>query len=332
MAELAAWLVGRSKGATCAPRRERVRNRFPPGSTAVPWISDRALRRSPDFAAVRAEFALPTGFPPAVLADAAAAAARPTRPGPDRVDATDVALVTIDPPGSKDLDQAVGVVRRGDGFRVHYAIADLGAFVVARAADGRRGAPARADGLPARRLGAPAPAGALRGRREPAARRAARRPCSGGSTSTARANRWRWTCAGRWSRSRARLDYAGVQADVDAGRIHPAIAALPALGPLRRALAVRRGGDRRCRAARAGGGAGRRRGWTSSCARRGRGRGVERRDLAAHGHGRGPDHARRRGRPAAHDARGRARRRRGAAGGRARVGHRVARGDDARPS
>src|SRR4029079_17566812 len=40
--------------------------------------------------------------------------------------------------------------------------------------------------------------------------------------------------------SRARLDYAGVQADVDAGRIHPAIAALPALGPLRRALAARR--------------------------------------------------------------------------------------------
>ena len=42
-------------------------------------------------------------------------------------------------------------------------------------------------------------------------------------------------------RSRARLDYAGVQADVDAGRIHPAIAALPEVGPLRRALAVRRG-------------------------------------------------------------------------------------------
>ena len=42
-------------------------------------------------------------------------------------------------------------------------------------------------------------------------------------------------------RSRARLDYAGVQAYVDAGRIHPAIAALPVVGPLRRALAVRRG-------------------------------------------------------------------------------------------
>ena len=42
-------------------------------------------------------------------------------------------------------------------------------------------------------------------------------------------------------RSRARLDYAGVQATVDAGAIHPAIAALPEVGPLRRALTVRRG-------------------------------------------------------------------------------------------
>jgi exoribonuclease R len=42
-------------------------------------------------------------------------------------------------------------------------------------------------------------------------------------------------------RSRARLDYAGVQADVDADRAHPAIAALPEVGRLRRALAVARG-------------------------------------------------------------------------------------------
>jgi exoribonuclease R len=43
-------------------------------------------------------------------------------------------------------------------------------------------------------------------------------------------------------RSRAQLDYAGVQADIDAGRPLPvALAALPELGPLRRALAVRRG-------------------------------------------------------------------------------------------
>ena len=54
----------------------------------------------PDFAAVRAEFALPAEFPPAVLAEAAAAAAARPGPGADRVDATDVELVTIDPLGS----------------------------------------------------------------------------------------------------------------------------------------------------------------------------------------------------------------------------------------
>ena len=57
---------------------------------------------------------------------------------------------------------------------MHYAIADLGAVVVPGACAGHRGAPPRADGVPARRLGAAAPAGALRGRREPAARRPAR--------------------------------------------------------------------------------------------------------------------------------------------------------------
>lgn len=83
----------------------------------------------PDFGAVRAEFALPAGFPAEVLAEAARAAT--VRHGGDggRRDATGIDLVTIDPPGSMDLDQAVGVVARGEGYRVHYAIADLGAVV-----------------------------------------------------------------------------------------------------------------------------------------------------------------------------------------------------------
>jgi hypothetical protein len=55
-------------------------------------------------------------------------------------------------------------------------------------------------------------------------------------------------------RSRARLDYAGVQASVDAGNIHPAIAALPEVGPLRRARRAPRGD--RAGAAGAGGRAG----------------------------------------------------------------------------
>ena len=83
---------------------------------------------TPDFDAVRAEFGLPGGFPAEVLAEAERVAVPPV-PGPDRIDATDVELVTIDPPGSKDLDQALGVQRRGSGFRVHYAIADVAAFV-----------------------------------------------------------------------------------------------------------------------------------------------------------------------------------------------------------
>jgi exoribonuclease R len=37
--------------------------------------------------------------------------------------------VTIDPPGARDLDQALHIERRGGGHRVSYAIADVGAFV-----------------------------------------------------------------------------------------------------------------------------------------------------------------------------------------------------------
>jgi exoribonuclease R len=37
--------------------------------------------------------------------------------------------IRVDPPGSRDLDQALHIARRGDGHRVSYAIADVGAFV-----------------------------------------------------------------------------------------------------------------------------------------------------------------------------------------------------------
>jgi exoribonuclease R len=77
------------------------------------------------FEAIRDEAGVPDAFPPAVRAEAEAAASAPARDG-DRVD---VPLVTIDPPGSRDLDQALHIERRGDGYRVRYAIADVGAFV-----------------------------------------------------------------------------------------------------------------------------------------------------------------------------------------------------------
>jgi len=47
-----------------------------------------------------------------------------------RADRTDLDLVTIDPEGSRDLDQALAVSAEGSGWLVHYAIADVGAHVV----------------------------------------------------------------------------------------------------------------------------------------------------------------------------------------------------------
>jgi exoribonuclease R len=44
---------------------------------------------------------------------------------------SELPFVTIDPPGSRDLDQALHIERHGDGFRVSYAIADVGALVTA---------------------------------------------------------------------------------------------------------------------------------------------------------------------------------------------------------
>ena len=196
---------------------------------------------APDFAAVRAEFALPAGFPTEVLAEAAGAAARAAAtPTGDRVDATDVELVTIDPPGSKDLDQALGVTRRGDGFRVHYAIADLGAVV----------APGGALDAEVRRRGQTVylPDGSVPLHPPVLSEEASSLLPDGPRPAVL----WSFDLDGAGERtavdvrratvrSRARLDYAGVQADVDAGRLHPAIAALPELGRLRRALAVGRG-------------------------------------------------------------------------------------------
>ena len=58
-----------------------------------------------------------------------AAAAGP--PADGRTDMRDRPFVTIDPPASMDLDQAMLLERREDGFRVNYAIADVSAIVPA---------------------------------------------------------------------------------------------------------------------------------------------------------------------------------------------------------
>lgn len=77
-------------------------------------------------AALQAELGVTAEFPPEVEEAAAAAVANPRLPELDR---TDLPFVTIDPETSMDLDQALHLERDGDGYVVHYAIADVAAFV-----------------------------------------------------------------------------------------------------------------------------------------------------------------------------------------------------------
>ncbi|HEY0037738.1 MAG TPA: ribonuclease catalytic domain-containing protein, partial [Longimicrobium sp.] len=80
--------------------------------------------------AAREEFGVRAEFPREVTEAAAEAAKRVVSPGNGREDRRDLPLVTIDPPGSRDLDQAVGIHAEPDGgFRLWYAIADVGFFV-----------------------------------------------------------------------------------------------------------------------------------------------------------------------------------------------------------
>ncbi|MFD9412700.1 ribonuclease catalytic domain-containing protein [Streptomyces sp. NPDC059989] len=76
---------------------------------------------------LRKQMQVDADFPAPVLEAAAAAAQAPSL---SHKDATHLPFFTIDPPDSRDLDQAMYLERRpGGGFRVHYAIADMAAFV-----------------------------------------------------------------------------------------------------------------------------------------------------------------------------------------------------------
>ncbi|WP_277451832.1 RNB domain-containing ribonuclease [Janibacter sp. DB-40] len=76
---------------------------------------------------IRAELEVPEDFPAEVITEAERVAAQPLSL-PER-DETDLPFLTIDPPGSMDLDQAMHLSRDGDGYRVRYAIAHLESFV-----------------------------------------------------------------------------------------------------------------------------------------------------------------------------------------------------------
>lgn len=87
-------------------------------------VAAQALRDGVE--AIQQELQVSPGFTDEVERAAAEAAANPRLP---EVDRTDLEFVTIDPPSAMDLDQALHIERAGTGYVVHYAIADVMAFV-----------------------------------------------------------------------------------------------------------------------------------------------------------------------------------------------------------
>lgn len=91
----------------------------------IPGVPDEVLR---GLHKLQSELGLPEEFPRDVVDQAEAL--RDAPPGfPDHADRTSLEFITIDPATSMDLDQALHIVRDGDGYIVHYAIADVGAWV-----------------------------------------------------------------------------------------------------------------------------------------------------------------------------------------------------------
>lgn len=78
---------------------------------------------------LREEHDVPEGFPPEVIAEAETAAQAGPTGDADVTDLRDVPFVTIDPKGSRDLDQAFHIERTADGYVLRYAIADVPGFV-----------------------------------------------------------------------------------------------------------------------------------------------------------------------------------------------------------
>lgn len=190
-----------------------------------------------NFRSIAREFDVRTTFAPELHAEAAELKDRFSHL---RIDARSVPLVTIDPVGSKDLDQAVHIeARDGGGYVVRYAIADVAAFVdpdSAVAAESlERGQTIYLPDEPARL--------------HP-------EELSEGSASLLPdvdrpAVLWTFELDGRGEvdsahveralvRSVARLDYEGVHEDMQAGTVHPSIALLEEVGQLRQQSSLRR--------------------------------------------------------------------------------------------
>ncbi|MFG3087838.1 RNB domain-containing ribonuclease [Streptomyces antibioticus] len=189
-------------------------------------------------AALRSGLGVPLAFPLGVLAEAERAARAPALP---ERDATDIPFVTVDPPTATDLDQALHLSRRGTGYRVRYAVADVAAFVVP-------GGPVDAEAH--RRVTTlyfpdgkvplhPAvlsegAASLLPGRDRPAALWTVDLDADGATVAV--------DVHRALVRSRAKLDYAGVQRRIDDGTAEEPLRLLATVGRLRELREEARGG------------------------------------------------------------------------------------------
>ncbi|MCW2736127.1 RNB domain-containing ribonuclease [Nocardioides sp.] len=192
-------------------------------------------------AAIQQELKVSPGFPEAVEKAAADAAADPRLPGLDR---TDIELVTIDPESARDLDQAMHIERDPDhpgGYVVHYAIADVAAFVTAgdpvdveanRRGETLYGADSKIPLHPT--VLSEGAASLLPDEVRPALLWTIKVDETGEGTDV--------KVERALVKSRAKLSYEGVQADLDAGRAGELIGLLKEVGELRLAREAARGG------------------------------------------------------------------------------------------
>jgi exoribonuclease R len=197
----------------------------------------RVLAPRIDFSALRLELELPDGFSADAGREAESAAARAFDDRPDR---TDLEFVTIDPPTSRDLAQALLLQRRDGGYRVFYAIADVAAFVEPGGAlEGETWQRGQTVYLPDGKVPLHPPvlseaaASLLPDAVRPAVLWTIDLDASGATLAVdvARAR----------VKSRAKLNYEQVQRDADAGTPHESVRLLPEIGKLLVARGLERG-------------------------------------------------------------------------------------------
>ncbi len=189
-------------------------------------------------AAIQQELHVDADFSSAVQEAAERAARTPRMP---ELDLTHLECVTIDPAGAMDLDQAMHLAVDGDGYVVHYAIADVMAFVApgdpVDAESHERGeslygansmVPLHPTAL------SEAAASLLPGGDRPAFVWTIHLDDHGAMTE-AKVERAR-------VRSRAKLDYVGVQQAIDQAPEGTTLALLETVGKLRMAQETERGG------------------------------------------------------------------------------------------